>query len=79
MAQLSNVGRKTKVIRTPKKYEFLVKSFAVWLSTHPNQATLWECEEYLQQQHEESTYKAKSHPWKREISKAMKIVLAELK
>lgn len=78
MAQLSNINRKTKVIRVPRKYEYLTKAFAIWLSNHPNQAELWDCEEYLQTQHEEGKHRKGSLPWKRNLSKSTEIVLAQL-
>lgn len=79
MSQPSNIGRKTKVIRVPRKYEFLTKTFAVYLLTHPNQAMLWDCEEYLQAQQEETNYRKGSLTWKKEMTKAMNTVLAQLK
>jgi hypothetical protein len=79
MAQLSNIGRKTKVVRIPRKYEFLVKSFAVYLSTYPDQAKLWNCEEYLQAQQEESNHQKDSTLWRKDIAKALRVVLGQLK
>lgn len=79
MAQISNIGRKTKVIRVPRKYEFLTKTFAAYLATYPDQAKLWNCEEYLQAQQEETHYRKGSITWQKEMTKAMKTVLAQLK
>lgn len=79
MPQPSNYGRKTKVIRVPRKYEYLSKSFAVFLSTHPNQAKLWDCEETMQIKQEESNYRKGSTTWKKEMTEAFKSILAQLK
>lgn len=45
--------RKTVVIRVPRKYRYLITAFGMFLKDHLDQATLWECEEYLSQKIEE--------------------------
>lgn len=49
--------RKTVVIRVPRKYRYLITAFAMFLKDHTDQATLWECEEYLSQRIEEEKAK----------------------
>lgn len=79
MPQPSSYGRKTKVIRVPRKYEYLSRCFAVFLSTYPDQVKLWDCEEALQIKQEESNYRKGSTTWKKEVTQAFKSILTQLK
>lgn len=46
-------SRRTTVVRVPKRYTYLVKAFAHWLATYPNQSQLWDSEEILGQLYEQ--------------------------
>jgi hypothetical protein len=79
MPQIDKIERKTIVMRVPRKYRFLIRAFAVWLKEYPDQAKLWQCEEFLSQAFEESPYKAESPSWRQEISAAQIKVFSRIK
>jgi hypothetical protein len=70
MPQINKTERKTIVLRVPRKYRYLIRAFGVWLKEYPDQAKLWQCEEYLSQTFEASAYKVDSPAWRQEINAA---------
>ncbi len=78
MAQLSNIDRRTKCIRIPKKYEFTVKAFAVWLRAHPDQALLWNSEEFLQACYEETKGRPGTKTWNTAVTRSMNQVFKSI-
>jgi hypothetical protein len=78
MAQISNIDRKTIVMRVPRKYRSLMKAYAAWLKTYPDQAKLWQCEEYLSQTLED-TIKPESPTGHRKLTEAQRQVFKILK
>jgi hypothetical protein len=79
MPQINRTERKTIVLRVPRKYRYLVRTFAVWLKEYPDQAKLWQCEEYLSQTFEASAYKVDSPAWRQEINAAQVKVFNHIK
>jgi hypothetical protein len=79
MPQIDKVERKTIVLRVPRKYRYLVRAFAVWLKTYPDQAKLWQCEEFLSQTFEASSHKAGSLQWREEITTAQTKVFGRIR
>lgn len=72
MSSPARSDRKTVVVRIPRKYRYLIAAYSLYLKQHPDQATLWECEEYLSQQIEEtsSKYRASSPDYQLGIAAA---------
>jgi hypothetical protein len=79
MPQIKKTERKTIVLRVPRKYRYLIRAFAVWLKEYPDQASLWQCEEYLSQTFEESAHKVDSQMWRQEINAAQIKVFSHIK
>ncbi len=79
MPQINRTERKTIVLRVPRKYRYLVRTFTVWLKEYPDQALLWQCEEYLSQTFEASAYKVNSPAWRQEINAAQVKVFNHIK
>jgi hypothetical protein len=79
MPQINKTERKTIVLRVPRKYRYLIRAFAVWLKEYPDQAKLWQCEEYLSQTFEESAYKVDSSAWREEINAAQVKVFSHIR
>ena len=79
MPQINQPDRKTIVVRVPRKYRFLIRAFTVWLRTYPDQAKLWDCEEFLSQTFEASKYKAETPLWREEITTAQTKVFSRIR
>jgi hypothetical protein len=79
MTQINKTDRKTIVMRVPRKYRYLVRAFATWLREYPDQAKLWECEEFLSQTFEASAYKPDSPAWRNEINAAQVKVFSHIR
>ncbi len=78
MPQISNASRHTMVLRVPKKYQFLIRSYAAWLSTYPEQTKLQQAEMYLRQTHETTEHKPRSPLRRVAIGKAQSEVFKHL-
>lgn len=70
MLQPYSSDRKTIVIRVPRKYRSLVAAFIAWLRIYPDQASLWQCEEFLSQTIERQIDKPTSQAWRTNIAAA---------
>jgi hypothetical protein len=79
MPQINKTDRKTIVLRVPRKYRYLIRAFANWLREHPDQASLWECEEFMSQTFEASAYKVDSPAWRKEINAAQVKVFSHIR
>jgi hypothetical protein len=79
MTQINRVDRKTIVLRVPRKYRYLVKAFSTWLKTYPDQAKLWQAEEFLSQVFEALTYKVDSRAWQEEVTDAQAKVFSHIR
>jgi len=77
MPLINKTDRKTIVIRIPRKYRF--RAFSVWLKTYPDQAKLWDCEEFLSQTFEATKHKAETALWREEITSAQSKVFSRIR
>jgi len=78
MTQISNVDRKTIVMRVPRKYRSLMRAYAAWLKTYPDQAKLWQCEEFISQALED-TNKPESPATQKKLTEAQRQIFKTLK
>lgn len=79
MVQLSNIDRKTVVIRCPRKYRFLVKAFICWLKIFPDKEMLWNVETLVEELYEGGKKNPTSPYFTNVVGKKMDKFLTRLK